>query len=176
VLAEQRVKGSCPMLFAWDGKQISYVKDTAPWSPALGLHINAQIVAGIYQTEEWFKIRGDQLAPRDGFYDLRVTAELWEVYYIDHYSLMVVDHPKDTEVFSDERFALPPPPLKLYATGATKPFAKASDDRNEDVTDLVRTLDQKYLGTFGKGQYQGLTRDHWVELELPVGAPVDKQL
>src|SRR5262245_47000863 len=56
VLAEQRLKGSCPMLFAWDGKRISYVKDTAPWSPALGLRINTQIVAGIYQTEEWFKI------------------------------------------------------------------------------------------------------------------------
>ena len=176
VLAEQRLKGSCPMLFAWDGKQISYVKDTAPWSPALGLHINDQVTAGIYQTQEWFKIRGDQLAPRDGFYDLRVTAELWEVYYIDHYSLMVVDHPKDTEVFSDERFALPPPPLKLYATATAKPFVKASDDRNQDVTGLVQTLDQKYLGTFGKGQYQGVTRDHWVELELPAAAPGDKPL
>jgi hypothetical protein len=38
VLAEQRLKGSCPLLFAWDGKQISFVKDGEPWSPALGLH------------------------------------------------------------------------------------------------------------------------------------------
>jgi Tfp pilus assembly protein PilF len=167
VLAEQRLKGSCPMLFAWDGKQISYVKDTAPWSPALGLHINAQIVAGIYQTEEWFRIRGDQLAPRDGFYDLRVTAELWEVYYIDHYSLMTVDHPADTEVFADERFAVPPPPLKLFATSKTQPFARAVDDRGTDVSTVVRDLDEKYLDTFGKGHYQGVTRDHWVELELP---------
>ncbi len=176
VLAEQRLKGSCPMLFAWDGKQISYVKDTAPWSPALGLHINAQIVAGIYQTEEWFKIRGDQLAPRDGFYDLRVTAELWEVYYIDHYSLMVVDHPQGTEVFADERFAVPPPPLKLYATSAPTAFANAKDDLGQDVSAVVRDLDQKYLGTFGKGRYQGVTRDHWVELELPADAPRDKHL
>jgi Tfp pilus assembly protein PilF len=176
VLAEQRLKGSCPMLFAWDGKEIRYVKDTAPWSPALGLRINDQVTAGIYQTEEWFRIRGDQLAPRDGFYDLRVTAELWEVYYVDHYSMMVVDHPKDTEVFSDERFAVPPPPLKLYATEAAKAFVKASDDRNQDVTDLVRTLDERYLSSFGKGQYQGVTRDHWVELELPPAAPGDRQL
>jgi len=176
VLAEQRLKGSCPMLFAWDGKRISYVKDTAPWSPALGLHINAQTVAGIYQTEEWFKIRGDQLVPRDGFYDLRVTAELWEVYYIDHYSLMVVDHPQGTEVFADERFAVPPPPLKIYATSAPKAFANAKDDLGQDVSAVVRDLDQKYLGTFGKGRYQGITRDHWVELELPAGAPRDKQL
>jgi hypothetical protein len=175
-LAEQRLKGSCPMLFAWDGKRISYVKDTAPWSPALGLHINAQIVAGIYQTEEWFKIPGDKIAPRDGFYDLRVTAELWEVYYIDHYSLMVVDHPQGTEVFADERFAVPPPPLKIYATSAPKAFANAKDDLGQDVSAVVRELDQKYLGTFGKGRYQGVTRDHWVELELPADAPRDKQL
>ena len=180
VLAEQRLKGSCPMLFAWDGKRISYVKDTAPWSPALGLHINAQIVAGIYQTEEWFKIPGDKIAPRadssGNFYDLRVTAELWEVYYIDHYSLMVVDHPQGTEVFADERFAVPPPPLKLYATSAPKAFANAKDDLGQDVSAVVRELDQKYLGTFGKGRYQGITRDHWVELELPADAPRDKQL
>ncbi|MCG3161524.1 MAG: hypothetical protein JMDDDDMK_02707 [Acidobacteria bacterium] len=175
-LAEQRLKGSCPMLFAWDGKRISYVKDTAPWSPALGLRINAQVVAGIYQTEEWFKIPGDKIAPRDGMYDLRVTAELWETFYIDHYSLMVVDHPQGTEAFSDERFSVPPPPLKLYATGATKAFAKASDDRGQDVSATVRDLDQKYLDTFGKGRYQGVTRDHWVELELPADAPRDKQL
>ncbi|MBO0861463.1 MAG: VCBS repeat-containing protein, partial [Chloracidobacterium sp.] len=176
VLAEQRLKGSCPMLFAWDGKQISYVKDTAPWSPALGLRINAQVVAGIYQTEEWFKVPGDRVAPHDGYYDLRVTAELWEVYYIDHYSLMVVDHPRGTEIFADERFAVPPPPLKIYATSAPKPFANAKDDLGQEVTTVVRDLDQKYLGTFGKGRYQGITRDHWVELELPADAPRDKQL
>ena len=40
----------------------------------------------------------------------------------------------------------------------------------------MSTLDQKYLGTFGKGPYQGVTRDHWVELELPEDAPREKQL
>src|SRR6201999_2701467 len=68
LLAEQRLKGSCPMLFAWDGKRMSFVKDGAPWSPALGLHINAQAVAGIQQTEEWFKIPGDKLVAREGVY------------------------------------------------------------------------------------------------------------
>ena len=32
ILAVQRLKGSCPWLFAWDGKQMSFVKDGAPWS------------------------------------------------------------------------------------------------------------------------------------------------
>ncbi len=171
IIATQRLKGSCPWLFAWDGKQISFVKDGAPWSPALGLHINAQVVAGIYQTQEWFKIPGERLAPHDGYYDLRVTAELWETYYIDHYSLLVVDHPEGTEIFTDERFAVPPPLLKIYATAEPHPFASARDDNGQDVSAVVRDLDAHYLDTFGRGRYQGVTRDHWVELELPEDAP-----
>jgi Tfp pilus assembly protein PilF len=166
----QRLKGSCPWLFAWDGKQMSFVKDGSPWSPALGLHINAQVVAGIYQTQEWFKIPGESLKPRDGYYDLRITAELWETYYIDHYSLLVVDHPEGTEVYADERFSVPPPPLKIFTTAESHPFASAHDDRGEDVSATVHDEDRKYLDTFGRGPYQGLTRDHWVELELPPAA------
>jgi tetratricopeptide (TPR) repeat protein len=176
ILATQRLKGSCPWLFAWDGKQMSFVKDGAPWSSALGLHINAQVVAGIYQTEEWFKIPGESLKPRDGFYDLRITDELWETYYVDHYSLMVVDHPEGTEIYTDERFAVPPPPLKIYTTSEPQPFLSARDDRGADVSATVRDVDRQYLDTFGRGPYQGLTRDHWVELELPAAAPQNAPL
>ena len=180
VLAEQRLKGSCPTLFAWDGKQMSFVKDCSPWNPALGLHINAQVVANVEQTEEWFKIPGNAIAPKaeasGSFYDLRVTAELWETFYIDQYSLMAVDHPPGTEVFTDERFAMPQPKPQLYVTKTPKAFVSARDDRGQDVSAVVGAFDQQYLDTFGRGQYQGLTRDHWVELELGEDAPRDKTL
>ena len=171
LLAEQRLKGSCPFLFAWDGKQMRFVKDGEPWSPALGLHINAQAVAGIYQTQEWFKVPGEALVPRNGYYDLRVTAELWETYYIDHYSLLTVDHPEGSEVYTDERFAVPPPALKIYTVEKPQPFAYAKDDNGNDVTETVSAVDGRYLDTFGRGRYQGVTRDHWVELQLPETAP-----
>lgn len=171
VLAEQRLKGSCPHLFADDGTGMKFVKDCAPWSPALGLRINAQDTMGILQTEEWMKIRGDQLRPRDGFYDLRITGELWETFYIDHYALMVIDHPAGTEVFADERFAVPPPPLAVYTVQTPRPFARATDDLGQDVGEIVRTLDNRYLDTFGRGTHQGVTRDHYVELELGDDAP-----
>lgn len=176
ILATQRLKGSCPMLFAWDGKQICFVKDGAPWSPALGLHINAQSVAGIHQTEEWFKVPGEKLAPRDGIYDLRVTAELWETFYIDKYALKVVDHPPGTEVFTDERFAAEAPPLKIFTLATPRPFSTVTDDQGDDVHQVVKSVDAKYLDTFGRGRYQGVTRDHWVELELPADAPSTETL
>ncbi len=170
ILAEQRIKGSCPMLFAWNGHKMQFLKDVGPWGSALGLNVNAQ-GKGIYGTREWFNVRGNQLVPHDGFYDLRITAEYWETYYMDHYSLLAIDHPANSEVYTDERFALPSPKPSLVVTTVTRPFTRATDDNGNDVTGIVRDLDDQFLDTFGRGQYQGLTRDHWVELELPAEAP-----
>jgi len=41
VLTEQRLKGSCPFLFAWNGKQMGFVKDAVPWGSAIGLQIDS---------------------------------------------------------------------------------------------------------------------------------------
>ena len=65
IVAEQRLKGSCPWVFADDGTGMRFVTDFL-WRSPLGLRINAQDTAGVTQTEDWVKIRGDQLAPRDG--------------------------------------------------------------------------------------------------------------
>jgi len=172
VLAEQRLKGSCPSLFAFDGREMTFVKDCAPWSPAIGLRINTYQTARVTQTEEWVKIAGSQLAPSpDGFYDLRVTAELWETYYLDRYLLDVIDHPPGTEIFVDERTAREAPALKVYAVRMPQAVASARDDAGTDVTDIVARRDGRHLDTFGRGTHQGVTRDHFVEIELPEEAP-----
>ena len=175
VLAEQRLKGSCPFVYAFDGEEIRFVTDFL-WRSPLGLRINAQDTAGVGQTEDWIKIRGDQLAPREGEYDVRVTAELWETHYWDHISLMVVDHPEETEVHVDERFARKPPALEVRITDRPRPIASAVDDRGRDVTDLVHARDGRYLDTFGRGFYQGVTGDHWVEVDVGGPAPEDRKL
>ena len=173
VVAQQRLSGSCPFLYAFNGKSVRFVTDFI-WRSPLGLRINAQDTAGAGQTEDWVKIRGDQLAPRDGTYDVRITAELWETHYFDHVSLMVVDHPRGTEVFVDERFARQPPPLVVHSTGPLYPIASAHDDQARDVLDDVIARDGRYLDGFGRGFYQGITRDHWVEVELGDQVPRDK--
>ena len=171
IVTEQRLKASCPFLFAYNGKQMEFVKDAVPWGSAIGLRINTLGSAQIAATGEWYKIGRDQLVPHDGYYDLRITAELWEVYYYDYLALMAVDHPVGTEIFVDERFVIPP--LKLGLTTVTTPheIARAIDDTGQDVTDIVRTLDGKALASFGRGQYQGITRDHYLEVDLGDDAP-----
>ena len=109
LVAEQRLKGSCPWVFAHDGREVRFVTDFL-WRSPLGLRINAQDTAGVVQTEDWVRIGGDQLAPVDGAYDVRITAELWETHFFDHVSLLVVDHEPGTEVFVDERFSAARPP------------------------------------------------------------------
>ncbi len=164
-VAEQRLKGSCPWLFADDGTGMKFVTDVL-WRSPLGMRINAQDTAGVTQTEDRVLIRGDQLAPRDGQYDLRITAELWETHFVDHVSLLVVDHPDDTEVFVDERFARDPAPLDPIVTGPSQSVAGAWDDAGKDVGDLVRKRDERYVATVERGTHQGITRDHFLEIEL----------
>jgi len=165
VVAEQRLKGSCPWVFTYDGTGMRFVTDFL-WRSPLGLRINAVDTAGVTQTEDWIRIRGDQLSPRDGVYDVRITAELWETHFVDHVSLLVVDHPADEEVFVDERFAREAPALAVHSVKNVRPVAHASDDAGRDVTDLVSRVDGRYLATFARGPYQGIAPDHFVEIDL----------
>jgi len=171
IVTEQRLKASCPFLFAYNGKQMEFVKDAVPWGSAIGLRINTLGSAQIAATGEWYKIGRDQLVPHDGYYDLRITAELWEVYYYDYLALMTVDHPVGTEIFVDERFVIPPLKLGLTTVSTPHEIARAIDDTGQDVTDIVRTLDGKAVASFGRGQYQGITRDHYLEVDLGDDAP-----
>jgi Tfp pilus assembly protein PilF len=171
VVTEQRLKASCPFLFAYNGKAMEFIKDAVPWGSAIGLRINTIGTARVETTGEWYKIGRDQLVPHDGYYDLRVTAELWEVYYYDYLALMTVDHPVGTEIFVDERFSIPPPKLAVTTVATPHKIVRAVDDDGRDVTAIVDTLDGKALDDFGRGQYQGITRDHYLEVDLGDDAP-----
>ncbi len=176
VVTEQRLKASCPFLFAYNGKEMEFVKDAVPWGSAIGLRINTLGSAQIAATGEWYKIGRDQLVPHDGYYDIRITAELWEVYYYDYIVLTTIDHPANTEIYVDERFVIPPAKLGFTTVYTPHEIARAIDDTGQDVTELVRTLDGKAVSSFGKGQFQGVTRDHYLEVDLGDDAPTSGPL
>ncbi|GAC1662279.1 MAG: hypothetical protein NVS9B4_15750 [Candidatus Acidiferrum sp.] len=176
IVTEQRLKGSCPYLFAFNGKQTEFVKDAVPWGSALGMRVNAKDIESVEATEEWYKIGRDELAPRNGSLDLSITAELWEIYFYDYIGLMTVDHPVGTEIFVDERYVKPAPKPSVTAVAEPHKIARAIDDRGQDVTDIVSSLDGRYLDTFGRGKYPGFTRDHYVEVDLGDGVPASGPL
>lgn len=176
MVADQRLGGSCPFLFTWDGTQMVFVTDCI-WRSPLGLKINAVDTAGVSQTEDWVKVRGDQLVARDGVYDLSVTAELRETHFFDHIGLMAVDHPEDTEIFVDERFSpTAPPRLEVIATRTPRAFAAVRGHRGQDVGDVVAQRDRRYVDDFARTRYQGIAEDHAIEVELPADAPRGRTL
>jgi tetratricopeptide (TPR) repeat protein len=165
VVAEQRLKGSCPWVFTYDGASMAFVSDFL-WRSPLGLRINAVDTAGVTQTEDWVRITSDQLAAKDNAYDVRITAELWETHFIDHVSLLVVNHPYAEEVFVDERFAKKAPALAVTSVTKVRAIAQAWDESGRDVTDRVSEQDGIYLATFAREEYQGIAKDHFVEVDL----------
>jgi tetratricopeptide (TPR) repeat protein len=165
VEAEQRLKGSCPFLYGYDGQKFVFVKDFL-WSSPLGMYINAQGKGVTPSTIEWIQIPERLMVPREGVYELRVNANLWETHFVDHLSLMVVDHPEETTLQVEERFFLNPVPPHYYLLETPTPIAKAVDHNQHDVTSIVSTLDATYLDRAGRGSYQGITNEHYVEFDL----------
>lgn len=165
VVAVQRLKGSCPFLYAWTGERYEFVTDFM-WSTPLGMYINASDKGGFLQTTDWVKVPGRQLVARGGKYDLRVNANLWETHFFDHVALMVVDHPEGTELFVDERFCMEPSEPTFHLTAAPGPIARATDHHGRDATSEVLKDDGVHLDRAGRGHYQGITNDHWVEVDL----------
>ena len=176
VVADQRLSGSCPFLFTWDGEKMVFVTDCI-WRSPLGLKINAQDTAGVLQTEDWVKVRGDQLKAKNGVYPLSITAELQETHFFDTVGLMAVDHPEGTDIWVDERFSpVAPPLLDVIPTKTPQAFPKVVGWKGDDVSSLVAEREGSYVDDFGRSKYQGLTADHWIEMELPATLPAGKPL
>lgn len=175
IFNEQVLKGSCPWVFTYNGNEMEFVTDFL-WRTGLGIRINAQGSADVIHSVDWIKVDGDQLKPRDGFYDVRITADLWETHFFDHVSLMAVDHPEDTEVFVDERFSFPPAQPSLYLLKDLHPVAGAIDHNGMDVREKIRELDRDYVDGFSLTKYQGIAEEHFLEVDLGSDLPENETL
>lgn len=176
IVANQRLKGSCPWVFAFDGQEFRFVKDFI-WRSPLGLRINAQTTAGVTQTEDWIKIPGGLLKAVEGRYQLRITAELWEAHFFDHIGLIAVDHPTHVGVFVDERFVPQSEPAQeIVVASVPEPLQNILDDRGTRLDDVLGSNDGNYADGFALGAYQGVAENHWVEFEVPDNLPSDRPI
>jgi tetratricopeptide (TPR) repeat protein len=172
-LEEQILKGSCPMLFTWNGERFEFQKDVM-WKSALGMPTGIQGNQGTRSygppesSREFIRISGDQLVERDGRYELRITEELWETIYMDEVKLLAVDHPSGLDVFVDERFVPSNVPVAFEPhTVRTKiPPRSAVDDRGRDVLGALSERDHVYASGILRGPLQGLTEPHALTLDL----------
>src|SRR6476469_10700079 len=115
----------------------------------LGLMGSTTAFAPAGASQEYVRISGDALKPRDGKYFLQLTEELWETAYADEVKLVAVDHPDSVDVFVDERFVPPGPvKLKLFHVGARELPRSAVDERGADVLPALRESDDVYVSNF----------------------------
>ncbi len=176
LLQVERLTDSCPFLYTWNGERYEFISDVLGITP-LGLPLApGRMVAPDH--DEYVLVRGDQLAPRDGVYEIQITEELREVTYLDRVRLDVVDHPAGTEIWPNERFTFPPfPEPHTHVTERLYPPASAVDGDGRDWTEELGAIDAVLAVPFERlgGQLLGLATPHVLELRFDPGVVRDAE-
>src|SRR5688500_19820048 len=120
------------------------------WRSALGMPLglmgSTSAFAPAGASQEYVRIAGDALQPRDGRYVLQLTEELWETAYADEVKLVAVDRPDSVDVFVDERFVPPGPvKLRLFQSARRNLPISATDERGHGVLPVLRESDDVYV-------------------------------
>ncbi len=179
LIEAQTLKGSCPFLFTWNGNDFVFVKDVM-WRSALGMPMGIMGGNTAYAfpdaSDDYIKIPGDLLKPKEGLYSIQLTSELWETMYYDKVELVAVDHPDSVDVFVPEQFSPPPFPGNKQIQVKEKHLpVSATDSRGDNVLPFISAKDDKYLADFNPDKYQGVTEMHDLILD-PGKAGNDKNL
>ena len=160
----QRLSGSCPMIWTWNGRDFQFITDVLGVAP-----LGASDGEGTYfpvDHDEYVTIPAGALVPVDGHYEVRITEELSEVSYLDQVQLFVLDHPSAKEVFTNEKFKAPPyPEFRLYESPRRIYPAAAHDDEGHDVRPALLSRDQKYPDQFPRTEL-GVAKAHTLELDF----------
>ncbi|MBP1775425.1 MAG: Tetratricopeptide 2 repeat protein, partial [candidate division NC10 bacterium] len=168
-----RLAGSCPMVFSWDGHGFRFVSDVLGVAP-----LGASSGDGQYfpvDTDEYLALEPGALAAREGRYEIRITEELHEISYIDQVRLIAVDHPEETEIFTNDKFKSPPfPEFRLFGVKRRIYPVAARDGNGKDVLAALNDRDGVYVKGFHHDA-AGKAEMHALELDFPAGVARDNR-
>ncbi len=164
----QRLSGSCPMIWTWNGAGFEFITDVLGVAP-----LGASDGDGSYfpvDHDEFVSIPGRALKPVNGYYDVRITEELSEVSYLDQIRLFAVDHPAGTEIYTNEKFKAPPyqeerlfgVKHRIYPASARQ---FSSQGKPVDVLPMILKTDRKYPDQFARKE-SGVAETHSLELDF----------
>lgn len=165
--------GSCPFLYAWDGRGFRFVTDLLGNAP-IGLPLRRGVMLPA-DPDEIVTI-GPSLPARDGAYQLIVTDEFREILYLDQVKLVAVDHPHDVELHPTDKIMPPPfPRSEVWAMKNLQAPVSAVGDDGVDRTSALRTIDGVYAppGLPLPSPYRGMC--HPLTLTMDFG-PLDSSL
>ncbi|MGA8026839.1 MAG: FG-GAP-like repeat-containing protein [Bryobacteraceae bacterium] len=160
----QRLSGSCPMIFTWNGNAFQFITDVLGVAP-----LGASSGDGSYfpvDHQEYIQIPGPALKPESGEYRIHITEELHEVSYMDKVQLIAVDHPSAIDIYTNEKFKSPPyPEFRLFGAAKKIHPLRATEDHGRDVTARVARLDQTYPDGFPHNK-AGVAELHTLDLDF----------
>ena len=165
----QRLSGSCPMIFTWDGEKFRFITDVLGVAP-----LGAASGDGKYfpvDHDEYVQIPGAALRAVNGRYEVRITEELREVSYLDQVRLIAVDHPADVEIFTNDKFKSPPfPEFRLFGAKRRVYPVSARDNQGRDVLARLLARDRTYPDGFRR-DYLDVAEMHHLDLDFGKAAP-----
>jgi tetratricopeptide (TPR) repeat protein len=168
----QRLSGSCPMIWTWNGREFQFITDVLGVAP-----LGARNGDGSYfpvDHDEYVQIPGGALQAIDGHYEVHVTEELSEVSYLDQIQLYALDHRVGTEIFTNEKFKGPPyPDFRLFSVERRIYPKTARDGHGADVLPQLIARDQRYPDHFRRSE-TGIADLHSLDLDFGDPAPSGK--
>ncbi|HLL99477.1 MAG TPA: FG-GAP-like repeat-containing protein [Pyrinomonadaceae bacterium] len=160
-----RKPSSCPYLYAWNGEKFEFVTDFLG-----GGEMGNWQSAGAYHypdSDEYVRITSEQLKPKNGRYEIRVTNELEEVLFLDHLKLVAVEHDREAEVYPNEGLGIPTAGRQiLYTTRDERPPLSAADGKRKNVLPEIEKLDRRFYDSFKSLNIRGYAETHELTLKL----------
>jgi tetratricopeptide (TPR) repeat protein len=201
----QRLSGSCPMIFTWNGRQFQFITDVLGVAP-----LGASAGDGTFfpvDHDEYIQIPGEALVPMDlqaarngtdesdlrgatvhGWpsrgqppspaYEIRITEELREVAYLDRIQLVAVDHPTSVDVYTNDKFKAPPfPDFRLFGVRRDRRVYPviARDGYGRDVRPALLAKDRAYPDGFTR-DHAGVAELHTLDLDFGRAAPGNRAI
>ena len=164
----QRLSGSCPMIFTWNGKAFQFITDVLGVAP-----LGASSGDGAYfpvDHDEYIQIPGSALAAENGRYQIHITEELREVSYLDQVKLFALDHPTDIDVYTNDKFKSPPyPEFRLFGNRRKIHPIRAREGNGADVTARLARIDHAYPDHFSHNE-AGVGELHTLDLDFGAAA------
>jgi Tfp pilus assembly protein PilF len=163
---------SCPVLFAWNGREYEFIADMI--GPGVVGHWIAPGQRDVPDPDEYLKVNARSVhALANGLLSFRFMEPMEETVYLDQVRLVAVDHPSTYEVYPNERFVSAPPFPEFRVIPSRDAHAPvgAWDDRGNDVLPLIARHDRKYVTGFDELPFLGFAKLHYVELDLGAWDP-----
>jgi len=125
---------SCPSLYMWNGTGYSYVTDVS--NPGwLGytsyMTSDGQVVFAGGNPWDYVKLDNSLIAQNNGYFDMTLSQQWDELYYLDSAYMMVVDHPTGTDAYTSMTNYLNRGSTGQIYTVTSGPLASAVSATNE---------------------------------------------